>query len=313
MRPGSYGRKHSRAASVLVVAAGLVSLLVLGGRPEPEPGNAAFAPEAISATSAPAPAAATPARDPLSAPAGSTPRAASPTPTPDPLTVAARQATSITNGVEWASFTLLDRASGRTVADGRAGQRTNTESTVKTWLAADLLQQRGGKLTAYERARMTSMIRLSDDNAAEVIWRWMGADASIRRMIKVCGMTDTRVYHDWWSLTQISSRDLARLGTCILPGRYLDANESAQLFALMRSVDPSNAFGIQQAYPAGAGVRIAVKNGWTEHGGTGLWNVNCLGIWGTSNRYVLRCSPSPSPAAAGSRRRDCSTRTPAAR
>jgi hypothetical protein len=63
----------------------------------------------------------------------------------------------------------------------------------------------------------------------------------------------------------------------------------APLLALMRSVDPTNAFGIQQAHPAGPGVRIAVKNGWTVHGsseGT-VWNVNCLGIWGAGNRWVL--------------------------
>lgn len=56
---------------------------------------------------------------------------------------------------------------------------------------------------------------------------------------------------------------------------------------LMRSVDVSNAFGIQQASPAGQGVRIAVKNGWTEHGASGQWNVNCLGIWGSGSRWVL--------------------------
>jgi Beta-lactamase enzyme family len=295
MRPGSFGRKHSRAASVLVAAVGVSSLLVLGGGPEPEgdAGAVAFAPPpVVGGTSVPAPAPTTPQADPLSAPVGSpTPAATTPAPTraADPLTVAAQRAGRITASTEWASFTLLDRVGKRVVGDSRTAQLTNTESTVKTWLAADLLHQRGGDLTAYERARMTSMIRLSDDNAAEVIWRWMGSDASIRRMIKVCGLQDSRVYPEWWSLTQISSRDLARLGVCILPGKgqYLSASESAQLFALMRSVDESNAFGIQQAYPAGKGVRIAVKNGWTEHGGTGLWNVNCLGIWGKDNRYVL--------------------------
>ena len=57
----------------------------------------------------------------------------------------------------------------------------------------------------------------------------------------------------------------------------------------MRSVDPTNAFGIQQANPAGRGVRVAVKNGWTEHGSAdgSVWNVNCLGIWGSGNRWVL--------------------------
>lgn len=163
---------------------------------------------------------------------------------------------------------------------------------MKVWLAADLLATRaaqGRALTAYETMRMTSMIRLSDDNAAEVIWRWMGSDASIRKMIATCRLTDTRVSPEWCSLTQIASRDLAGLGNCIVPGtgKFLSLEVGAPLLALMRSVEESDAFGIQQAYPAGAGVRIAVKNGWTEHGGTGLWNVDCLGIWGPGDRWVL--------------------------
>jgi hypothetical protein len=121
-----------------------------------------------------------------------------------------------------------------------------------------------------------------------VIWRWLGADSTIAKMIKVCRLQDTRVYPAWWSLTQISSRDLARLGDCIVPGRgkFLSPAVGAPLLALMRSVDRSNAFGIAEARPAGSRP-VAVKNGWTEHGGTGLWNVNCLGIWGPNDRWVL--------------------------
>jgi Beta-lactamase enzyme family len=133
------------------------------------------------------------------------------------------------------------------------------------------------------------MIRLSDDNAAEVIWRWLGADDSIEDMVEICRLQDTKVYPGWWSKTEMSSRDLARLGDCIVPGKgkFLSPSVGAPLLALMRSVDPTNAFGIQQAQPAGKGVRIAVKNGWTEHGATGQWNVNCLGIWGPGGRWVL--------------------------
>jgi hypothetical protein len=212
---------------------------------------------------------------------------------PDPLAAPAARARRVTDtATEWASFTLLDRRTGRIVGDARSTQRTNSESVVKVWIAADLLRtaaRQGRTLTAYERRRLAAMIRLSDDNAAEVFWRTLGADASIRRMIATCRLTDTRVYPDWWSLTQISSRDMARLGACLMPGggRPLDKRGSEELLRLMRTVDPSNAFGIQQAQPAGKGRRIAVKNGWTEHGGTGLWNVNCLGMWGADTRWVL--------------------------
>ncbi|HST64480.1 MAG TPA: serine hydrolase, partial [Mycobacteriales bacterium] len=193
---------------------------------------------------------------------------------------------------DWASFTLLDRSTGKRVGDRRTAETTFSESTIKAWLAADLLATRasqGRGLTAYETLRMTTMIQRSDDNSAEVIWRWLGADGSIGKMIKVCRLQDTTVYDDWWSKTRISSRDLARLGDCIVPGqgKFLSPQVGAPLVALMRSVEVSNAFGIQQAEPAGRGVRIAVKNGWTEHGASGQWNVNCLGIWGPRSRWVL--------------------------
>ena len=72
-------------------------------------------------------------------------------------------------------------------------------------------------------------------------------------------------------------------------GKFLSPQVGAPLIRLMRSVDASGAFGIEQAAPAGKGVRVALKNGWTQHSGAGggQWNVNCLGIWGPGSRWVL--------------------------
>lgn len=300
--PRSRYRRAARTVSVLAVF-GVVVALVAAGTPGGASDDPASIPEAAAAaepspTAGPSPTAsptptATPTADPLAAPASSARTSPAPAPKPvDTLATAGARARKITDKTEdWASFTLLDRKSGKVVGDGRSTQVTFTESTVKAWLAADLLATRarqGTSLTPYETARMTSMIRESDDNAAAVIWRWLGADASIRDMITTCRLQDTTVYPSWWSKTEISSRDLARLGDCIIPGKgkLLSPQVGAPLVKLMRSVDVSNAFGIQQASPAGKGVRIAVKNGWTEHG-TGQWNVNCLGIWGPGSRWVL--------------------------
>jgi Beta-lactamase enzyme family len=302
VRPGRSGRAV-RTVSVLTAFAFVVTM-VAAGTPGGASDDPAGVPEAAAAAepSPTATATAGPETDPLAAPAPTTSVTATPTATPvpapapkavDPFLAAGVRARRITDTTQdWASFTLLDRRTGKVVTDSRSSQLTFTESTVKAWLAADLLATRarqGTGLSAYETARMTSMIRESDDNAAEVIWRWLGADAAIRDMITTCRLRDTKVYHDWWSKTEISSRDLARLGDCIQPGKgkFLSAAVGAPLVTLMRSVDVSNAFGIQQAQPAGPGVRIAVKNGWTEHGGTGQWNVNCLGVWGPGSRWVL--------------------------
>jgi hypothetical protein len=290
-RSGEPARSH-RAVRVVSVVAALVVIACLaaaatpGGAGSPGAEQATPAtPEALSDTATASPTG-TPTADPLAAPS-------KPEPAVDPLDEAAARARRITDATdEWASFTLVDRRAGRFVGDSRSAQQTNSESVVKAWLAADLLATAAAekrRLTAYERSRMSAMIRVSDDDDAEVIWRWLGADASIRKMIRTCRLTDTSVYPGRWALTQISSRDLARLGVCLIPGagKLLEARAGGELFALMRSVEKSNAFGIQSAQPAGKGVRLAVKNGWTEHGGTGLWNVNCLAIWGPALRWVL--------------------------
>jgi hypothetical protein len=302
--PARRGRMNRAVRTISILAAfAVVVTLVAAGTPGGASDDPASVPEAAAAAEpspTPAPAGSptpTPTADPLAAPASSpSPSPARPRPpaakAADTLATAGARARKITDATkDWASFTLLDRRTGKVVGDGRSTQVTFTESTVKAWLAADLLATRarqGTSLTAYETARMTSMIRESDDNAAAVIWRWLGADAAIRDMITTCRLQDTTVYPAWWSKTEISSRDLARLGDCIVPGKdkFLSPQVGAPLVRLMRSVDESNAFGIQEASPAGKGVRIAVKNGWTIHG-SGQWNVNCLGIWGPGSRWVL--------------------------
>jgi Beta-lactamase enzyme family len=296
--PGPRRTRSARATRTVAALAGflLVAALAAAGTPGGASEDPFSVPEAAAAAEpSPSPSAAS---RPLAAPATPAPTTAAPTRRPrpvDPYAVAQAAAQRVTDRVdEWASFTLLDRKTGRRLGDARSYQTTFSESTIKVWLAADLLASRaraGGTLTPYETARMTAMIRLSDDNAAEVIWRWLGADDSIEDMIEICGLQDTRVYPDWWSKTEISSRDLAKLGDCVVPGRgrFLSPAAGAPLLALMRSVDQTNAFGIQQVDPAGRGVRIAVKNGWTQHGTAigSQWNVNCLGIWGSGSRWVL--------------------------
>lgn len=245
-RPGRSGRA-ARTASVLAAFAVLITL-VAAGTPGGASDDPATVPEAAAAAEPSPPASASPRSDPLAAPApasasptATTTVTATPTPTPtatappavraskapakpvDTLATAGARARKITDATkDWASFTLLDRSTGKVVGDDRTSQVTFTESTVKAWLAADLLATRarqGTGPTAYETGRMTTMIQQSDDNSAAVIWRWLGADAAIRDMIGTCKLQDTKVFPGWWSKTEISSRDLARVGDCIVPGK----------------------------------------------------------------------------------------------
>ena len=136
---------------------------------------------------------------------------------------------------------------------------------------------------------MASMIRVSDDNAAEVIWRSLGGDSSIRKMIRTCRLTDTRVYPGWWSLTQISSRDMARLGACLAPGpgKLLSRAASRQLLDLMRTVEPVQ----RLRHPAGP----AGRRGRPGRGEERLDRARrhrpverqLPGVWGPGERWVL--------------------------
>ena len=170
----------------------------------------------------------------------------------DPYKAVQTAAQRITSGADgFASFTLLDRVNGRRIGDPRSTQPTFSESTIKAWLAADLLATRAaaGVPTPYETARMTAMIQLSDDNAAEVIWRWLGGgrvDRGHDQDLRAAG-------HHGLSGLVVEDRDLLPrprpAGRLHRPREEQVplADRGRPLLALMRSVDPTNAFGIQQA------------------------------------------------------------------
>ncbi|MEU0793456.1 serine hydrolase [Amycolatopsis sp. NPDC005961] len=172
------------------------------------------------------------------------------------------------------SWALRELGTGAVVGDGTL--RNTTESMIKIWLAVDFLASRDSRIPAEDEARVTRMIRVSDDRAAQTLYLRLGGDASIRRMISTCGLHDTLVHPGWWSKTTMSAPDATELGRCVVRGPGVSPQWRDKLLGLMRSVDPATAFGIAEA-PALAGRSPAVKNGWTRHGT--WWAVNCLAIW----------------------------------
>jgi hypothetical protein len=173
---------------------------------------------------------------------------------------------------EWVSWALLNRSTGGLTTGGDAGTNS-TESMVKAWIAADFLQGLGGKEpSAADTDLLRRMIRDSDDQAAQKLYERRGGDAVIRRLISTCGLTDTRVYSGWWSLTQISARDAVRMGDCIADGKATNGRWTSWLLGEMRQVRGEGRFGIVQERPG-----VAVKNGWTKWW-DGTWHVNCLGV-----------------------------------
>jgi len=170
---------------------------------------------------------------------------------------------------EWVSWALLDRTTGE-LRTGGDGGTNSAESMVKAWIAADYLRGLGSRApSAGEVGLLRRMIRDSDDDAAEILYQRRGSDAVIRRMIATCGLTDTRIHSEWWSLTEISARDAARVGACVADGGPA-VPWTGWLLDEMRQVRGEGRFGIIEVQP------VPVKNGWTAWGGS--WRVNCLGV-----------------------------------
>lgn len=194
----------------------------------------------------------------------------------------------------WYAWHWINLATGEKYGSPNAATETNnTESMIKAWIGADYLtrlEASGEPLSDADKALVTKMIRLSDDSAAQTLWLRGGRDAVIQRAIDECGLTATTVYPNWWSKTQITAQDSTTLMTCVLD-RAKTSPLVEWMVGLMRDVDPTNAFGIAEVLSEVDAQAIpAVKNGWTAHGLTSQWNLNCLAEWaptGTGDQIVL--------------------------
>ena len=122
------------------------------------------------------------------------------------------------------------------------------------------------------------MIRFSDDNAADTFYSRNGGTASVTRMISTCHLGDTTVTRGWWSKTNISARDLARLGLCIADGTATNPAATTWILEQMRNVGGDGNFGIKFALPESERGALAIKNGWYNHGVDLKWRVNCLAV-----------------------------------
>jgi hypothetical protein len=210
--------------------------------------------------------------------------AAQPAP-PAPPTLAAREVNVDATG--FFSWALLDRRTGKISGSPNHISGTNsTESMIKVWLTSDYLRMLGNKQpTANRLAELSRMIRDSNDDAAEDIYQVSGRNATIRRMISTCRLTETSVVNGWWSRTEISARDAARLGDCVAGGKAAGPkwtkwvlNEMRQVRGTVTQEPGGGRWGIIDALPQELANDVAIKNGWTLVFADGNWHVNCLAV-----------------------------------
>jgi hypothetical protein len=208
-------------------------------------------------------------------------------PAPPPPLLRARTVSIDSPGLlAWA---LLDRQTGELTGSANYTTATNTtESMVKAWIAADYLRRihaAGQQPTPARLAELSTMIRDSDDDAAQDIYRVGGGNAVIKRLIATCGLTETKVFSGWWSKTQVTARDAVRMGACVADGRAAGPKWTDWILSEMRQVrgtvaeEPNGGrWGIIQALPPDVATVTSIKNGWTLIFADGMWHMNCLAI-----------------------------------
>lgn len=187
------------------------------------------------------------------------------------------------------SWALLDTDDGRWTgsADAATG-RSEVESTIKAWLAADALRaaaQAGRPVPDTLRADISAAVRASDDDAAERLYRALGGDASTARLGSECGVEVSTSRPGWWSYTRVTALDAARILACVRD-RAPEWPGGDALLADLDAVTPDGRSGVRPALP---GV-VAEKNGWTLHGADG-WNVHCVLAWEDRALAVLTTYP----------------------
>lgn len=216
----------------------------------------------------PAPPSSAPARQPP--PAGGRGPLVSPSPGP------VRQPAG-----EFTGWAVLDRRTGAITGSDNLAEVSTTASMIKAWIVADYLRRTAdaGRQPGSQRlAELELIIRDSNNEYAQSLFLEVGAHESIERLISICQLTDSRPYRDFWSNTQLSPRDTARMGACIADGRAAGPDWTDWLLNEMRLVRGVGDFGIRHALPAEERPSVAIKNGWINRDYDGNWHVNCLAI-----------------------------------
>lgn len=197
---------------------------------------------------------------------------------------------TVPSDVVFLGWALADQRSGQIVGNDSYDKVNTTASMIKTWIAADYLRRQdeaGATPTASQLNEVSTMIRDSNNAAADDLYEKNGKAASIERLISMCGLTDSKS-GSRWSITEVSPRDAARLGLCIANGTAAGKTWTEWLLAEMRNVRGEGNYGIRNAFPATQRKNIAIKNGWypreTSAAGwpeDGNWHMNCLAIGDT--------------------------------
>jgi hypothetical protein len=191
------------------------------------------------------------------------------------------------------SIAVLDRGNNQMLSNGN-DQLIAIASVAKLFIADELLSQESssdGELSSADRQALDSMLRSSDDGAAETFWGERGGETIISDVANRYGLTSTAPPSDgrWWN-TMSSASDLVHYYDMLLNGSGGLSGERAEI--IVNDLGGSTATGAD-GYPQRFGIPdglyaepVAVKQGWMCCIGDS-WMHLSSGIIGSDRRYVM--------------------------
>ncbi|GGU02523.1 hypothetical protein GCM10010256_73080 [Streptomyces coeruleorubidus] len=177
--------------------------------------------------------------------------------------------------------------------------RFDTASIIKVGiLAAQLLQAQDEdrELTAAERWNAEAMIRTSDNEATNVLWRAIGGAEGLDAANERLGLSSTQGGPGMrWGLTQTTATDQVKLLRAVFSRGPVASDRSpeglsqasrAYIRGLIGQIARDQDWGVSAAGPRGS--RWALKNGWLQRSTTDLWVINSVGqITVHGHRYLV--------------------------
>jgi hypothetical protein len=199
--------------------------------------------------------------------------------------------------VDFFSWSLMDRRTGEIWGSANQTATSWPASMIKAWIAADYLRRTTENKQTLDQDRkdeITTMIRDSDNDAAEDIFDELGRNASLTRLVGICKLTDTVIDPRGWGFIGISARDTVRMADCIADGTAAGPQWTNFLLDLMRNVVEGD-WGIRDALQPADAAKVAIKNGWLDYDDDGYWHVNCMAVGDTWAMSVLQRYPIAGP------------------
>jgi hypothetical protein len=185
---------------------------------------------------------------------------------------------------------VRDRQTGAVWRTGTPEHVMWTSSTIKLAIATSVLERaRTGEVTldAAARQQIAAMFSVSDNDAADALWKRYGRDGMVPRFQQVYGMTGLTFVAGsprYWGFMKSSAEDLQRLMSYVLD--KLNPSDRDYIVGAMRHVGQIQQWGV---WSAGAAAQPGTKDGWSIESDPGgkHWCTSAVGFAGPNARYVV--------------------------